>query len=114
MSRHRVRPDGLPFRVYERRGVRLYSVGHKGTGGRWTFRLTCPIDDVAKVAELRRDAITKAIQLSLGAPAQDTFGALIDAWLSRQVKLPVGTEGKRAASTLSENRREAENLRRAM
>jgi hypothetical protein len=114
MSRRRNRPDGLPFRVYERRGVRLYSIGHKGDAGKWTFRLTCPMSDAAKIAELRREAVGKAMQLSLGAPSANTFAALIDAWLARQDRLPDNAEGKRAASTLAENRREAENLRKAM
>lgn len=114
MSRRRTRPDGLPFRVYERRGVRLYSIGHKGDGGRWTFRLTCPIGDRHQVAALRREAVHRALALALGAPAEDSFDALVRAWFERQEKLPAGTAGKRADSTLAENRREAENLRKAM
>jgi hypothetical protein len=114
MSRRRTRPDGLPFRVYERRGVRLYSIGHKGDGGKWTFRLTCPIDERSRVAELRREAINRAMQLAFVAPADDSFAALIRAWFERQDKLPEGAAGKRAASTLAENKREAENLRKAM
>ncbi len=114
MSRRRHRPDGLPFRVYERRGVRLYSIGHKGDGGKWTFRLTCDVRDAARVAELRREAITKALQMSMGAPSEDSFGALVAAWFERQEKLPPGTAGKRVASTLVENRREAKNLQRAL
>jgi len=94
--------------------VRLYSIGHKGEGGKWTFRLTCPIGERTQVAELRRDAIHRATQLALGAPAQDTFDALIQAWFARQEKLPQGAAGKRAASTLAENRREAQNLRKAL
>jgi hypothetical protein len=94
--------------------VRLYSIGHKGEGGHWTFRLTCPVSDQARVAELRREAVSRAMQLSLGAPREGTFGALIDAWFERQEKLPRSAEGKRADSTLAENRREAENLRKAM
>jgi hypothetical protein len=114
MSRRRHRPDGLPFRVYERRGQRLYSIGHKGHGGKWTFRLTCDIKDVSRVAELRREAVNRALHLSMGAPSEDSFDALIGAWLARQDKLPEGSAGKRAASTLDENRREAENLRKAL
>ena len=42
MIRRREKPDGLPYRVYERRGVRVYSIGYKGDGGAWAFRLQCP------------------------------------------------------------------------
>jgi hypothetical protein len=114
MSRRRDRPDGLPFRVYERRGVRLYSIGHKGDDGKWTFRLTCPIDERSRVAELRREATNRALQLAVGAPSEDSFDALIRAWFERQEKLPQGAAGKRAVSTLSENKQEAENLRKAL
>ncbi len=114
MSRRRHRPDGLPFRVYERRGVRVYSIGHKGDGGKWTFRSTCAIEDTARVAELRRDAINKALLISIRAPSEDSFDALIRAWFDRQQQLPEGAPSKRANSTILENRREAENLRKAL
>lgn len=94
----------------------MTSVLHRpqNVGGKWTFRLTCAVDDLPKVAQLRREAITRAVQLSLGGPLDDTFSALIDAWFTRQEKLPRDAAGKRAPSTVAENRREAENLRRAM
>lgn len=113
MIRYRDKPDGLPFRIYERRGVRVYSIGHKGDDGRWTWRLNCDVTDVRRIAELRSEAIKRAAQLELGAPAEDNFGALIDAWFARQERLPAGAPDKRAASTLAENRREAEQLRKA-
>lgn len=114
MIKRRTKPDGLPFRVYERLGVRDYSIGHKGGGGKWTFRLSCPASDKAKIAELRREAITRAAQLGAGAPTEGTVAALIEAWLKRQQDLPAGSVGKRADSTLAENTREAAMLKRAM
>lgn len=54
------------------------------------------------------------MQFSMGAPAEATFGALIDAWFARQEKLPRNAEGKRADSTIAENLREAKNLRKAL
>ncbi len=114
MIKRRDTPDGLPFRVYERKGVRVYSIGHKGDGGKWTFRLQCAADDKAKIAELRREAIDKANRLGAGAPAEGTVTALIDAWVKRQKALPAGTAGKRADSTLTENEREVKMLKLAM
>lgn len=114
MIRPRDKADGLPYRVYERRGVRDYSIGYKAANGKWAFRLKCSIADKAKIAELRREAITRAAQLSTGAPESDSVAALIDAWLKRQEDLPEGAEAKRAASTIAENRREAANLRKAL
>ncbi|MFN3630243.1 MAG: hypothetical protein ACK4XK_09375 [Casimicrobiaceae bacterium] len=114
MIRRRATPDGLPFRVYERYGVRLYSIGRKGEDGRWQFRLQCPVEDRAKVAETRREAIKRATDLELGAPVDGTFAALAGAWLEWQQSLPEGSEGKRATSTLAENEREIKALNRAM
>ena len=114
MIRRRERPDGLPYRVYERRGVRDYSIGYKRPDGTWAFRLKCPIDDRAKIAELRQEAIAKAAQLSNGAPTEGSVSALIDAWFKRQEALPEGAPTKRAATTtIAENKREAETLRKA-
>lgn len=112
MIRRRDKPDGLPYRVYERVGVRVYSIGHKSADGTWSFRLQCPVDDRRKVAELRREAIRKATEIGLGAPIEGTFSALADAWLKRQKDLPEGTEGKRAESTLAENERELAMLKK--
>ncbi len=57
MIRRRASPDGLPFRVYERFGVRVYSIGYKMQSGRWAFRYECPIGDGPAIAALRRKAI---------------------------------------------------------
>ncbi|MGV8822960.1 hypothetical protein [Methylibium petroleiphilum] len=113
MIRRRNKPDGLPFNVYERRGVRIYSIGYKLKDGAWAFRLSCPVTDPAKIAETRAEAIRKASALQRGAPARDSIDALIDAWFARQRAMPEGTEGRRAESTLKENEREAKNLRKA-
>jgi hypothetical protein len=111
MIRRRESPDGLPFRVYERRGTRDYSIGYKLPSGAWAFRLKCAIDEKAKILELRREACTRASQITLGAPAEDSIGALLTAWMLRQRALPEGS--RRADSTLDENEREIANLRKA-
>lgn len=113
MNRRRERADGLPYRVYERRGVRLYSIGYKRPDGTWAFRLTCPATSVAKIAELRREAIKRAADIEMGAPVEGTFAALADAWLARQRALPATAQDKRADSTLEENVRELAMLKRA-
>lgn len=112
MIRRREKPDGLPFRVYERHGVRKYSIGYKGVDGVWAYRLTCSIDDKPKIAQLRREAVKKANEIGMGAPTEGSFSALADAWLKRQRALPSGTEGKRADSTLAENERELAMLKK--
>jgi hypothetical protein len=106
MIRRRSTPDGLPFRVYERRGVRTYSIGYKAADGTWPIRESCPIDQPARIAELRRDVIRRAAEAGTPAPADGSFAALARAWLAWQHALPPGAAGKRADSTLRENERE--------
>jgi integrase len=113
MFKPRLKNDGLPFRLYERRGVKYYSIGYKGPQGKWLFRDQCLVSDLQKIRDLRRDAITKANSLNQGGPKTGTFGALVDAWFERQEKLPIDSEERRAKTTLDENRREAANLKKA-
>lgn len=113
MTRRRTNPDGLPYRVYERKGARDYSIGYKQADGTWAFKLRCAADDKAKIAELRREAIQKATTLQDGPPPADSVAALIDAWLKYQEDMPEDSETKRATSTLAENKREAKNLKLA-
>ena len=111
MIRRRAKPDGLPFRVYERRGVRVYSIGYKGESGAWAFRLQCPADDAQQIAQLRREAIKRAATIGDGIPEAGTFAELADAWVKWQEGLPAGAPDKRADSTLAENRRELKALK---
>lgn len=113
MIRRRERPDGLPFRVYERRGTLRYSIGYKKPDGKWEFRLQCKATDKAEIARLRSEAITRAAQINLGKPSEDSFAALSTAWLAWQRSLPADSEERRADSTLDENEREIANLNRA-
>lgn len=110
MNRRRDTPDGLPYRVYERRGVRIYSIGYKRTDGQWAFRYSCPIDDSTQIAELRRRAIAESTLISHGVRSSGPTEELIDAWFSWQESLPANDLKRRADSTLRENRREAKNL----
>lgn len=113
MMRRRDRADGLPYRVYERRGVTRYSIGYKNPDGSWAFRLHCAVSDRARIHELRSEAIGRSASLRLGKPAEDCFQSLCDSWFLWQEKLPAQAVQKRAASTLAENRREAAMLCRA-
>lgn len=113
MTRRRDRPDGLPFRVYERRGKLRYSIGYKNPNGSWEFRLHCALTDKARILDLRSEAISRCAALRLGKPADDSFQALCDAWFTWQEQLPALAVQKRAESTLKENRREAAMLCKA-
>lgn len=110
MSKRRNRPDGLPYRVYERRGIRTYSIGYKQGDGTWAFRLSCDMTDKRQISELRAEAIRRSSEIAMGKPAQDTVGALIEAWFKYQETMPERSAERRADSTLKENRREAAKL----
>ncbi|QTD44585.1 hypothetical protein [Ottowia testudinis] len=112
MIRLRDRPDGLPFRVYERHGKRVYSIGYKLPNGRWAWRLNCDSDDAAAIRALRADAITRAAQTMRPEPI-GSFEALVKGWFQWQDDLPMSSADRRAESTLRENRNEAKNLVRA-
>ncbi|MES2685720.1 MAG: hypothetical protein V4706_02800 [Pseudomonadota bacterium] len=109
MTRLRDEPDGLPYRVYERRGVRVYSIGYKMPTGVWAFKYECPVTDLLQVAKLRRRAIEESVNVMHEVPAGG-FKGLVDDWFKWQEALPANAANKRAASTLKENRNEAKNL----
>lgn len=111
MGRRRERPDGLPYRVYERYGTHRYSIGYKLPEGKWAFRLHCDAADRKSIANLRREAIGKAVGIAQVAHAADSVAAHVDAWFEWQESLPVKSERKRAPSTLAENKREAIRLK---
>lgn len=112
MIRRRANPDGLPYRVYERRGMRVYSIGYKMKSGVWAFRYECPIDDVLQIAKLRRKAIEESVNVEADVPTGG-FAGLVDAWFEWQEKLPANDTRKRKPSTIAENKREAVNLKKA-
>lgn len=113
MIRRRERPDGLPFRVYERLGTHRYSIGYKLPDGRWAFRYQCPVGDAAQIDALRRRAIAESALVGAGMSPSGPTEQLIAAWFDWQDGLPLASPERRAESTLAENRREAKNLTRA-
>jgi hypothetical protein len=113
MSKRRDRPDGLPYRVYERRGIRTYSIGYNQADSSWAFRLSCAVTDKRQISELRAEAIRRASEIALGKPAHDTVAALIEAWFKYQETMPERSAERRADSTLKENRREGAKLLQA-
>ncbi|MBE0590148.1 MAG: hypothetical protein IH617_19140 [Hydrogenophaga sp.] len=113
MSRHRDTPDGLPYRLYERKGVRIYSIAYKQPDNRWAFRYSCSAEDRTRIAELRAKAISEAAGFGLGSIAVGSTTELIEAWFDHQMRLPSNDAHRRADSTLAENQREARNLKKA-
>jgi integrase len=109
MIRRRATPDGLPYRVYERFGVRVYSIGYKMRSGAWAFRYECPVGNRAQITRLRSKAILEATKVQDDMPVGG-FAGLVNAWFEWQEALPATDKRKRADTTLAENRREANNL----
>lgn len=113
MIRRREKPDGLPFRVYERKGARVYSIGYKQADGKWAFRYSCPVEDRQQISGLRAQAISEAALIGQGVHTTGQTDELIAAWFEHQQSMPIGDPNRRAESTLAENKREAENLKKA-
>jgi integrase len=113
MNRPRQKQDGLPYRVYERRGARIYSIGYKQTDGKWSFRYSCPAGDKNRIEELRRQAIAESVLINHGICSVGSTEELIEAWFGWQESLPGIDLKRRADSTLRENRNEARNLKLA-
>lgn len=112
MIKPRANPDGLPYRVYERYGARVYSIGYKLPSGRWAFRYRCQADDANQIRKLRRQAIEESTRVVHDQP-EGGFKGLVDAWFVMQEGLPRTDATKRAASTITENKREAAMLVKA-
>jgi len=110
MSRVRETHDGLPHRVYERRGKETYSIGFKRKDGTWAFRLACPINDKNQIKRLRNEAIKRAIFYSQTGEELHTVSQLTADWFRWQRALPAKSPNKRADSTIEENEREAKTL----
>ena len=110
--RRRTNHDGLPFRVYERRGVRVYSIGYKLPCGRWAFRYECPIGEFLQIAKLRRKAIEESARVEADVTT-DSFAGLVKMWFAWQQTLPVTDPRKRAQSTMDANLPESVNLVKA-
>jgi site-specific recombinase XerD len=105
-------PDGLPFNVYERRGKRVYRIFYKEPSPPRAvrFSLTCDVNDKIAIQQTRREAIRRAGLVATGGPADGSFAALAKAWLKAQQDKPMGSEGRRAETTLAENKREIDKL----
>jgi integrase len=115
MSRRRIVADGLPYRVFQRVGKRVYSIGYMLPAGNWAFRYSCPVTDAAEVARIRAKAIVDSTHITPAGMERPPsgFSELIDAWFAWQESLPENDTRKRAKSTIQGNKPEAENLRRA-
>jgi site-specific recombinase XerC len=101
--------QALPYRVYERYGVRVYSIGYKLKSGKWAFRYDCPVGDARAIAKLRKKAILQSTRVTNDAPIGG-FAGLVNAWFEWQEGLPRDDARKLAQSTITGYRAEADNL----
>lgn len=110
MIGRRKRPDGLPFRLYPRIGKFKTSFGYKMDDGKWAFRLSAPTNNPEAVAATRNEAIRRANELNGNVVRAGTVEALFERYFDWQDSLPPGSELRKAAGTLTENKREAKKL----
>lgn len=110
MIRRRQTPDGLPFRLYERKGKNKTSFGYKGPDGKWVFKLSAPTVNKAAIAQIRREAIQRANELNGERLEIGSIAELFKDYFEWQASVRMGDERKKAAETIKENEREAGRL----
>lgn len=108
MVGRRIRPDGLPGRLYARAGARITKFFIKNPDNTTTVLAKALTADPAGVARAKAKAIEEYGKVT--AVAADDTARLIDDYFEWQAGLPPG-QGKKAPSTIAENKREAENLK---
>lgn len=61
----RRKPDGLPFNLYERHGVRVYTIFYKDAAPPRArrFSISCSTGDKGAIASARRTAIKRAADM---------------------------------------------------
>jgi integrase len=110
MIGRRASPDGLPFRLYQRAGKFKVSFGYKLASGVWAFKLSAPANQPDAVAKIRKQAIERAEELNGNAVQAGTVASLIEKYFTWQEALKPSDARRKAASTLTENQREAKNI----
>jgi integrase len=110
MIRRRRSPDGLPFRVYMRKGVRTISFYYKHPAGPEEPLARARVGNPQAIMRARRTAIKRAVEICGGMEHESTFAALVESYFAWQAALPAKSERKKADSTMEGNRREAKLL----
>lgn len=109
MARKRKHPDGCPDRFYIRPGKRITTFYYKHADGREETLATARTGDVNAIRNARRSAEAKYDVITGRAQIKNTAW-LIDEYFTWQRGLPVTQ--RKAESTLTENEREAANLKK--
>ena len=113
MIRRRTVNTGLPWRVYERYGRRIWRIYYQPVGATRVTLFECFAGDVTK-AEARSAARLKYAQMFAGTPEADseaiTFERLGKLYMQWQRELPETDEDRKAETTLDENERELATL----
>jgi integrase len=113
MTRRRETNTGLPHRVYERLGVRVWRFWYQPADSARVELYRCPAGAVS-LHQARRGAIAKFAELMANSPDAMTevvtFADLVHLYFRHQDELLETDEGKKASTTIKENRSEAKRL----
>jgi len=110
MIGRRTKPDGLPFRLYERVGKFKISYFYKLPGGANAFWLSASVKRPEAIAQIRREAIQRAEILNGKAVSSGTTEELFKKYFAWQERMPIESEDRKAKITLTENKVESKNL----
>ena len=110
MIGRRTKPDGLPFRLYERVGKFTVSYSYKLRDGKRAFWLSAPANKLDAIALIRQEAIHRAEILNGHAVSSGSTEELFKKYFAWQEKMPIGSEDRKVSITLKENKVESKNL----
>lgn len=111
MIGRRTKPDGLPYRLYERAGKLRVSYYYKLPDNTIAFTYSAPVKRPDDVAKARSRAIADANKLNGNtAPVKGTVAALFADYFAYHYSLPVGSEQRKASNTLATNEDEKRPL----
>lgn len=119
MIRRRSKNNGLPWRVYERFGKRIWRIWYQPPTGPRVTLFECMASDVTR-AEARRRAKLRFDQKYGSAPEAPassetlTVARMFELYFDWQDELPATDDEKKAPTTLDENRREAKTINKQL
>lgn len=101
--------DGLPHRLYERKGKFKYSISYKALVGKG-FTYSCEVGDGLEIERIKRKAIDRVYKEIGDAPKINTLAKCFDDYFDWQQHLPGDHVDRKKDSTLQGNKEEQKNI----
>jgi integrase len=105
----RQRNDGLPHRLYERKGKFKYSITYKAIVGKG-FTYSCEVGDGLEIERIKRKAIDRVYKEIGDVPKSKTLAKYFADYFDWQESLPDDHVDRKKESTLQGNKEEQKNI----